>query len=73
MDSFYDEHKYYKADDPDFGFTSHYPKIVWKSSTKMGVGRAFTSDKGSMFIVTKYDWTGDMTQTYQDNVQKKCV
>ncbi|CAF3577709.1 unnamed protein product [Adineta steineri] len=73
VDGFYDEHKYFNFDNPDLTMVSHFPKIIWKSSTKMGVGRAFTSDKQTMFVVTTYDWEGSFIDSYKDNVNKKCA
>ncbi|CAF1431655.1 unnamed protein product [Adineta steineri] len=73
VNGFYDEHKYFNFDNPDLIMVNHYPKIIWKSSTKMGVGRAFTSDKQTMFVVTTYDWEGSFVDSYKDNMNKKCT
>ncbi|UJR07800.1 hypothetical protein I4U23_012082 [Adineta vaga] len=73
VDNFYNEHKYYKYDSPDFSFTKYFPKIIWKSTTKLGVGRAFTNDKKSMFIVISYDSRDSLGEGYKNNVQKPCA
>ncbi|UJR18494.1 hypothetical protein I4U23_005400 [Adineta vaga] len=67
VDMFFNEKKFFNFDNPDFSSAMNYPKIVWKSSKKMGVGRAHTSDNGTTFVVTVYDWTGDMNTT---NIEK---
>ncbi|UJR07809.1 hypothetical protein I4U23_012092 [Adineta vaga] len=77
VDDFYDEHRIYDYNKPDFTHVKHFPKIIWKSTTKMGVGRAYTNKTESaftetMFVVTMYDWTGDMSESYRDNIQKPC-
>jgi len=72
VDCFYDENKAYNWDSPDFSKTNHFPKVIWKSSTKMGVGRAYGSDKITMYVVTVYDSEGDIASSYRDNVPRKC-
>jgi hypothetical protein len=72
VDGFFDEGKYYNYAQPDFSSTKYFPKIIWKSSTKMGVGRAFTKDKSSMFVVTTYDWQGNMANAYKTNIRQRC-
>ncbi|CAF1104510.1 unnamed protein product [Adineta ricciae] len=73
VDNFYNENKFYNYEKPDFSSTRHFPKIIWKSSSKLGVGRAFTVDRKSMFVVITYDSTDTLTDSsYQSNVQKKC-
>jgi hypothetical protein len=72
VDCFYGEGKYYNSTDPNLELTKHYAKIIWKSSTKMGVGRAFSSDKITLYVVISYDWDGDITASYKDNIPDKC-
>jgi hypothetical protein len=38
----------------------------------MGVGRAFSSDNATMYVVISYDWNGDITASYKDNIPAKC-
>ena len=72
MDCFYDERKYYKWDEPDFSVTKFFPKVIWKNSAKMGVGRAFASDNQTMYVVMSYDGEGDLADLYKENVPKEC-
>ncbi|UJR35859.1 hypothetical protein I4U23_028603 [Adineta vaga] len=74
VDLLYNEHKVYKYDKPDFKFASHFAKIIWKSSTKMGVGRAVTKSKDSttVFVVIFYVWSGDMAKAARENMFPTC-
>uniref|UniRef100_A0A672KDP9 GLI pathogenesis-related 2, like n=1 Tax=Sinocyclocheilus grahami TaxID=75366 RepID=A0A672KDP9_SINGR len=49
--------------------TSHFTAMVWKSSTKFGVGKAVASD-GSTFVVARYFPAGNITNQghFQANV-----
>ncbi|UJR18587.1 hypothetical protein I4U23_005494 [Adineta vaga] len=73
VDNLYGEGKYFDWNNPDWLTMSHFPKIVWKNSTKIGVGRAFASNGITMYVVITYDGKGDMKKTYKKNVPKKCV
>ncbi|CAF4433170.1 unnamed protein product, partial [Adineta steineri] len=39
----------------------------------LGVGRAFSTDTNTMYIVITYDWQGDWTQSYKENVLPVCT
>ncbi|CAF1021482.1 unnamed protein product [Adineta steineri] len=73
VDCFYDERNYYDWNSPDFSATNRFPKVIWKGSQKLGVGRAFSTDTNTMYIVITYDWQGDWTQSYKENVLPVCT
>lgn len=50
-------------------FSGHFTAMVWKSSKKLGVGKAFASD-GSSFVVARYFPAGNITNKghFENNV-----
>lgn len=60
-DRWYDEVKQYSFNNPGFSSgTGHFTAMVWKSTTKLGVGKATASD-GSSFVVARYFPAGNVT------------
>ncbi|KAG7261347.1 hypothetical protein CRUP_002488 [Coryphaenoides rupestris] len=60
-DRWYDEVKQYNFNRPGFSSgTGHFTAMVWKSTTKLGVGKATASD-GSSFVVARYFPAGNIT------------
>lgn len=47
--------------------TGHFTQLVWKSSQKLGVGRA-KSRSGNVFVVCNYDPPGNFNNEYNKNV-----
>ncbi|XP_028909733.1 Golgi-associated plant pathogenesis-related protein 1 isoform X1 [Ornithorhynchus anatinus] len=69
-DRWYNEIKDYNFQHPGFtSGTGHFTAMVWKSTTKMGVGKASTSD-GSSFVVARYLPAGNVVNQgfFEDNV-----
>ncbi|XP_066538282.1 GLI pathogenesis-related 2, like [Hoplias malabaricus] len=69
-DRWYNEVNQYNFNHPGFSSaTGHFTAMVWKSSTKLGVGKAVASD-GSTFVVARYFPAGNITNQghFQANV-----
>ncbi|XP_028673244.1 GLI pathogenesis-related 2, like [Erpetoichthys calabaricus] len=66
----YGEIKNYNFRSPGFSSgTGHFTAMVWKSTKKLGVGKATTSD-GSTFVVARYFPAGNITNAgyFKENV-----
>ncbi|XP_016365113.1 Golgi-associated plant pathogenesis-related protein 1-like [Sinocyclocheilus rhinocerous] len=69
-DRWYNEVNQYNFNQPGFSSaTGHFTAMVWKSSKKLGVGKAVASD-GSTFVVARYFPAGNITNQghFQANV-----
>lgn len=69
-DRWYDEVKQYNFNRPGFSSgTGHFTAMVWKSTQKLGVGKATASD-GSSFVVARYFPAGNITNQghFENNV-----
>ncbi|KAK1806671.1 hypothetical protein P4O66_005176 [Electrophorus voltai] len=69
-DRWYNEVNQYNFNQPGFSSaTGHFTAMVWKSSKKLGVGKAVASD-GSTFVVARYLPAGNITNQghFQANV-----
>ncbi|XP_043921035.1 Golgi-associated plant pathogenesis-related protein 1 [Protopterus annectens] len=70
VDRWYSEIKVYNFNCPGFSSsTGHFTAVIWKSSKKMGVGKATSSD-GSSFVVARYTPAGNITNKgfFEENV-----
>ncbi|XP_020917049.1 Golgi-associated plant pathogenesis-related protein 1 [Exaiptasia diaphana] len=74
VQSWYDEIKDYDYQNPGFSSkTGHFTQVVWKSSTKLGVGKATADDGGGYkktYIVAQYTPAGN-SGAYAANVLPK--
>uniref|UniRef100_A0A673VHD5 Golgi-associated plant pathogenesis-related protein 1 n=1 Tax=Suricata suricatta TaxID=37032 RepID=A0A673VHD5_SURSU len=69
-DRWYSEIKNYNFQQPGFtSGTGHFTAMVWKSTKKMGVGKAPASD-GSSFVVARYFPAGNVVNQgfFEENV-----
>ncbi|XP_031567588.1 secreted protein PRY1-like [Actinia tenebrosa] len=70
----YDEVKKYDWGSPGYsGLTGHFTQVVWKASTKLGIGKAsFVNDAGltCYVIVGRYKDAGNIKGQFPANVQK---
>ena len=70
----YDEIKYYNFNRPGFSSqTGHFTQVVWKKSTRLGVGIGFSSDDRKVYVVTNYSPPGNFQGQFGENVlSSKC-
>ena len=61
------DYKDFKSNDQDFRKTGHFSQVVWKASTKLGVGVA-CAGKDYTFVTANYVEQGNMQGKYVDNV-----
>ncbi|KAM7416857.1 hypothetical protein PAMA_018773 [Pampus argenteus] len=72
VDSWYSEIKDYDWSKPGFsGATGHFTQVVWKESTKLGLGMA--TDGNKVFVVGQYRPRGNMNMEgyFEENVLPK--
>ena len=48
--------------------TGHFTQMVWKASTRLGVGYAFSDDKSHLYVVAHYGPAGNVEGGYTQNV-----
>ncbi|XP_030374306.1 uncharacterized protein LOC115623894 [Scaptodrosophila lebanonensis] len=64
----YDEIKDYDYKNPKFSAaTGHFTQVIWKSSKKMGVGKA-KSSSGAYYVVARYTPAGNVVGKFKENV-----
>jgi hypothetical protein len=44
--------------------------VIWKASTKLGIGYARTSEKTMVYVVGRYKDPGNVGNQYEENVPK---
>ncbi|XP_060927967.1 Golgi-associated plant pathogenesis-related protein 1-like [Limanda limanda] len=74
VDAWYSEIKDYNWSSPGFGMnTGHFTQVVWKETTKLGVGVA--SVGGKVYVVAQYSPPGNMNMPgyFEKNVLEKDV
>lgn len=75
-DAWYNEIKFYDYEKPEFSAeTGHFTQVVWKGTTKMGVGSAKGRDgaKHTLFVVAQYKVPGNVDEAFRENVLRgKC-
>ncbi|CAF3657235.1 unnamed protein product [Rotaria socialis] len=67
--AWYDEIDYYNFNSPGFSSsTGHFTQVVWKTSTKLGVGIAFSLDGRRAYVVANYDPPGNYMGQFAQQV-----
>ena len=67
--SWYDEIKVYNFNRPGFsGSTGHFTQVVWKSTTKLGMGVGFGDRGRRVVVVAQYGPSGNMMGAFPQNV-----
>ncbi len=68
VNAWYDERSNYNYDQPGFSSqTGHFTQVVWKDTTKLGCGKAKSTD-GKVFVVCNYDPPGNVQGQFSQNV-----
>ncbi|XP_022220824.2 Golgi-associated plant pathogenesis-related protein 1 isoform X2 [Drosophila obscura] len=66
----YDEISLYDFKKPGFAMnTGHFTQVVWKSTTKLGMGKA-ASKGGKIYVVGRYQPQGNILGKFEQNVLK---
>ena len=68
----YNEIKKYNWKCPNFLKTDRFPKIVWNGVRHLGVGRAFSRDNATMYVVVTYYPGGYLEESSDQNVNQPC-
>lgn len=65
----YDEVKDYDYGQPGFAMnTGHFTQVVWKGTSKLGLGVSFSQGDGRVVIVGRYNPPGNVTGDFPNNV-----
>ena len=68
-DSWYSEIKDYNFNNPAITDpTGHFTQLVWKGSTTLGIGYAFTPDRQTVYVVAQYTPQGNIIGQEADNI-----
>ncbi|CAM4818099.1 unnamed protein product [Rotaria magnacalcarata] len=69
----YGEIKDYNFNIPIFSMsTCHFTQVVWKNTTRLGVGIAFDNEGKTAFFVALYDPAGNVKEKFFQNVLPPC-
>ncbi|CAF4156458.1 unnamed protein product [Rotaria magnacalcarata] len=69
----YGEIKDYNFNIPIFSMsTCHFTQVVWKNTTRLGVGIAFDNEGKTAFVVALYDPAGNVKEKFFQNVLPPC-
>jgi hypothetical protein len=67
--AWYNEIENYDFSNPGFSQnTGHFTQVIWKGSTKLGVGFAFTENGDNGFVVAQYSPPGNVIDAFAENV-----
>ncbi|CAF1011591.1 unnamed protein product [Adineta steineri] len=74
VNNWYNEIKDYNWGNPDAstGVIGHFTQVIWKGSTRLGIGRALTSDNMTMYVVGNYFPGGNVPGQFAQNVLPIC-
>ena len=68
-DRWYNEVSLYNYNQPGFTTaTGHFTQLVWKDSTRLGVGISYNVNRTRVVVVARYSPPGNYEGEYQDNV-----
>lgn len=71
VDGWYREIDLYDFKNPEFSVeTGHFTQLVWKETTKIGVGYAYTkhANRYKLYVVVHYSPPGNVDESFQENV-----
>jgi uncharacterized protein YkwD len=67
--SWYDEIKNYNYHKPGFSSTTgHFTQVVWKNTSKLGIGVAFADEGRRAVVVARYSPPGNVAEQFLENV-----
>merc|ERR1712156_34295 len=67
--SWYSEIDHYDYNNPDHqSGTGHFTQVVWRESKELGFGIAHRESDGKLFVVARYQPTGNYAGRYEENV-----
>ncbi|CAF0984533.1 unnamed protein product [Rotaria sp. Silwood1] len=70
--AWYNEIQHYNFNRGGFSkITGHFTQVVWRSTTKLGVGIAYANGGRSIYVVTRYSPPGNYAGQYQANVRRQ--
>ncbi|CAF2986205.1 unnamed protein product [Rotaria socialis] len=67
--AWYNEVQDYNFGSPGFSSeTGHFTQVVWKGTTKFGIGLAFSSDQRTAYVVAQYSPPGNYLNQFARNI-----
>ncbi|CAF0736720.1 unnamed protein product [Adineta steineri] len=72
VDQWYNEKNNYNWEYPDFSKSKNFAKLIWNNVTQLGIGRAFSNDNTTMFVVATYYPGGYLEESYKQNIKREC-
>ncbi|CAF1371936.1 unnamed protein product [Adineta steineri] len=73
VDFWYNEIENYNWSNPTAAYnTGHFMQVMWRDTTRLGIGRALTSDNRTMWVVGNYFPGGNVPGEYEENVLPIC-
>ncbi|CAF1292407.1 unnamed protein product [Rotaria sp. Silwood1] len=67
--SWYDEIKSYDFNNPGFSMeTGHFTQVIWKNTSSLGVGVAFSDNGRRVVVVAQYGPAGNVMGQFPENV-----
>ncbi|KAE9544508.1 hypothetical protein AGLY_000049 [Aphis glycines] len=70
VDSWYNEMSLFTSANKEKVATLHMTQLLWKASTKLGVGVALNSTNNMYYVVANYDPKGNVLGNFEENLPK---
>ncbi|CAF0904065.1 unnamed protein product [Adineta steineri] len=71
--AWYNEIKNYNWSKPGYkGGIGHFTQVIWKGSTKLGIGKGVTRNNSTMYVVGNYFPAGNYIGAFEKNVLPLC-
>ncbi|CAF1333614.1 unnamed protein product [Adineta steineri] len=71
--AWYNEIKDYDWSKPGYkGSIGHFTQLIWKDTTRLGIGRAVTGNNGTVYVVGNYFPAGNYIGAFEKNVLPLC-
>ncbi|CAF0885311.1 unnamed protein product [Rotaria sp. Silwood1] len=69
-EDWYNEIKDHDYDNPNLDVTGHFTQVIWKSSTRLGIGVAFDNNGRKAVVVAQYTPNGNLPSAVAENVPR---